>query len=316
MVAPDRLQLLVDLSDGVVEEYTPDVDESGRVSYPQAESTVGEEATAVLEGLADRNLLYQEFEEKVYICPSCDTEGMQYTTVCPFCESPYAVETELLECRECKTKRPRDEFYEGDQLQCPSCSAALTEDNVYESEGYVCHDCDECSTSPEHRLWCRDCDRITLLENGTERVLCRYGLNQTGYEWLVSQLEARETIQEALASRGFETRTDERIEAGGETNTIHVYGEDPLLDRSVVVDVHDLTTMEDIERLQTARGGGSAILVTTSGSVDEPIANFARNHGIKILSTGQDGSLRSEYDVSEGSSKPTLIQRFTSAVSQ
>lgn len=316
MVAPDRLQLLVDLSEGTVEEYTPDVNDTGDVSYPRANQTIEGDARETLEMLAGRDLLYKEFEEKVYLCPSCDQEGMQYTTVCPFCESPYAIEEDLLEHRECKTKRPREEFVEGDELWCPTCDERIAEDEVYDSRGYLCYDCDECSTSPEHRLWCRSCDRITLLENSTERVLCRYGLTTIGEEWIESQLSARETIREALESRGFDTRTDEPVEIDGITGRVHVFGEDPLLDRAVLVDVHERATLDDAEWLRDAADGNDAILVTTSGSVNEQVATFARDQGIKILTVGRDGGLHREFDVTEGEDRPTLIQRLTSAVSQ
>lgn len=316
MVAPDRLQLLVDLSNGTAEEYTPVVDEETReVSYPEARQVVGDADREVLEALADRSLLERTFEEKVYLCPSCEAEGMQYTTVCRNCESPYAVETEVLYHPECETTRPKAEFATDDGFRCPTCETDVPDEEVHGSWGYVCHDCEACTDAPDHRLWCRSCDRLAPLEDGIERVLCRYDLSATGEGWLETQLAAREAIRSALESRGFDTRTDEPIDREETIDRVHVYGEDPLLDRAVVADVHERATLEDIERLRDAAENASAILVTTSGTVDERVAAVARKEGIKILGVGEDGELRREIDVTEDAPGPTLIQRLTSAVS-
>ncbi|WP_255167093.1 hypothetical protein [Natrononativus amylolyticus] len=319
MVAPDRLQLLVDLSNGATEEYTPTIDEeTGEVSYPDARRIVGEEDREALEALADHDLLEMEFEEKVYLCPSCDAEGMQYTTVCSHCESPYAVETELLFHPTCETTRPREEFIDDEGFSCPTCAESVPGDELHGSWGYECRDCGECTDAPEHRLSCRSCGRLAALEDGGERVLCRYGLSATGEGWLETQLGAREAIRSALDARGFETRTDEPVttDGGADHVHVHVYGEDPLLDRVVVADVHDRATLEDVEWLRAASTGANAILVTTSGTIDERAATLARKEGIQILSVGDDGELRREVDVTDETPGPTLIQRLTSAVSQ
>lgn len=314
MVAPDTFQLLVDLSEGTIDEYTPDVTDKG-LSYPRAEQTVDGDARTTLDMLTERGLLYTKFEGKSYCCPSCDVAGLQYTTVCPFCESPYAAEEELLECQECQTKRPHGEFYHESDPVCPDCNTHLNEENTAESMGYICYDCNECATTPDHRLWCKSCETILLLENSTERVLYRYGLTSDGEEWIKSQQLARDTVREALESRGFETRTDEQIEVNGATDRVHVFAEDPLFDRAIIVDVHEEATLGDVEWLRDASDDKRALLVTTSGSVTEQVAALARDHEIEILSMSKDGDLRREFDVTESTTQPTLFQRLTSTVS-
>lgn len=91
MVSPGELRIIDELIPNG--EYKPEISAEGTVSYPnvtQLLDDVDDDPADVLEHFATRGVLANEFVSKVYVCPECTTEGLQYTTVCSAC-SPNAI---------------------------------------------------------------------------------------------------------------------------------------------------------------------------------------------------------------------------------
>ena len=326
MVSPGTLTVLTALSEGETAEYEPSIDpDTGEVSYPTAERRLNEgdpPAFETLESLARREVLEKTFEEKVYICPGCGTEGMAYTTACPGCGSAHTVETELFEHLDCGHIAPRDRFeVASDEFVCPSCEARLDSfEDVERGQRHVCQDCDSYFESPEHGLRCRECVDIYAPSDATERVLCRYNLTRDGKQWVEAQLAARESMVETLTERGFEAsaNTTARGDSGTE-HPVHVYAEDDLLDSRVVAAVHERPDATDATNLRDVATDTDArpVMITTLGSVDEEVVALAERANMRILSADADGSLRNDYEVTdEPRTTQSLVQRIASAVKQ
>ena len=327
MVSPGKLTALTALADGSTPEYEPTIDtDTGAVSYPEAARLLHEEdptAFEALESLARRDILGKTFEEKVYVCPGCGAEGMQYTSACPGCGSAYTIETELFEHLECGHIAPRTEFEASTGgFVCPGCEATLEEsdENVERGMRHVCQDCDSYFEQPEHGLRCRECTDIYVPSEGIERVLCRYDLTDTGERWVETQLAARESMVEMLTERGFDATANTTVQgSSGTEHPVHVYAEDELLDSRIVAAVHERPDQADAARLRDIAADLDArpVMITTLGSVATPVASLAERDDLRILSAGTDGNLERDYEVTDDPrTTQSLVQRIASAVKQ
>ena len=327
MVSPGKLTALTALADGSTPEYEPTIDpDTGTVSYPEVARQLDDEdptAFEALESLARRDILGKTFEEKVYVCPGCGAEGMQYTTACPGCGSGYTIETELFEHLECGHIAPRVEFEAGpDEFVCPGCEATVDDsgENIEHGVRHVCQECDSYFEQPEHGLRCRECTDIYVPSEGKERVLCRYSLTDSGQRWVETQLSARESVVELLTDRGFDASANTTVQGdSGTDHPVHVYGEDELLDSRIVVAIHERPDREDAAELRDVAADLDArpMMVTTLGSVATSVASLADRDDLRILSAQTDGTLEHDYEVTDDPrTTQSLVQRIASAVKQ
>jgi rubrerythrin len=325
MVSPGTLTALTALADGSTAEYEPSIDtDTGDVGYPAAERHLNDDdpgAYEVLESLAQRDILEKTFVEKVYVCPSCDAEGMQYTTACGGCGSAYTVETDLFEHLACGHIAPREEFEVGaEEYVCPGCEAELeTLDEVERGTRHVCQDCGSYFETPEHALRCRECGEVFAPEDTIERVLCRYSLTDGGRQWVDAQLAARESVVEMLEERGFEAEADTTVHTDAGDHPVHVYAEDILLDSRIVASIHERPVEADALHLRDVAAAVDArpFLITTLGSVGAGVESVAESADMRILSAETDGGLRNDYQVTENPRpSQSLMQRIASAVRQ
>lgn len=318
MVSPGQLRLVRELANDSAMEIDPVVEE-GLVSYPDAEQVLDadEDAATVLEGLTRRGVLDGTFERTVYLCPSCETEGMRYTTVCPECGSAHIYEVDVIEHRDCGHVWVPDERPTGDDERCPDCGAVLEAEGIEQRQLSVCQECEERTEMPRHALQCRACEVLCVPFDAIERPLYRYRIGERGRAWLDTQLAARGAIADLLNERGFAVEVDATAPDGsGDRVPVHVYAEDDLLDGRVVADVHEMPTIEDVARLRAVVGAidGRAYLVTTTGRIGERAVEAAEDADITILSA-DDGELERSYETTpEVGGDRTLIQRLTSVV--
>lgn len=317
MASPGEVRLLSELADGTLEEYEPTIDETGEVQYPTAaercDSADGR-ASEVLASLAKRGLLERAFDTKVYVCPECSTEGMQYTTACPNCESTHVVEQEVIRHEECGHLAPPTRFEVSDGAYvCPECESTVDAEEIERDYRYHCQNCESIAEAAEHRLWCRSCRSVHPPDDAVERALYRYALTSRGERWLESQLSARRATVDELEARQFETEVDASVVDG--ERSVHVFATDELLDRRIVADVHERLTEADVTALRDAAdaAGAQPVLVITAGAIDPRVEEAGAD--LTILTARDDGTLEREYDVvEEPHDERTFVQRIASAV--
>lgn len=317
MVSPGKLRALTELQSGDHDAFEPEVDETGDVTYPAVEGRLDErdgKPVDFLEMMAERGVLSSEFEHKVYVCPSCSAEGMQYSTACPNCGSVHATREPRSVHAACgeplgvdrddeaddpgdgnETEEPEEASY------CPTCEEEVGPDDREQDRPYRCRDCDSRFDSPTHRLWCRDCLRTYPPTDAREHPLYRYPLTAFGARWVTEQLEGRRSLAETFEARGYETSVDASVStASGDELPVHVYAEDELLDDRIVADVHESPLADDVDRLDEAARevDARAILLLTNGSVGERAAALVEKHDLTVVSAA-DGSLSREYGVDD-----------------
>lgn len=319
MVSPGELRLVASLTeDGA--EFEPEIADSGAVSYPEAARLLDDadgDPADVLERFAARGVLANEFVSKVYVCPECSAEGMQYTTVCPACEAAHAVETSVLE-HACGYAGPATEFeFEGGH-RCPNCEMTLQSEDVTEGERYVCEECREVFDTPDDRLWCRDCLYMFPTEETIERVLYRYALTPDGERWLDRHRTAREVIAESLQERRFETEIDTTVtDESGDTLPVHVLAEDDLMGDRRLVAIHETPDADSVDAFCAfaESAGAHPIVVTTTGAVEGGVASRAETAELTLLSFEEDETLDPDYDVVEDAPRQrSVFQRLSAAV--
>ncbi|SIQ84610.1 hypothetical protein SAMN05421858_0587 [Haladaptatus litoreus] len=309
MASPGTVRLLTALWEGSLDEVRPTLDvDTGEVTYPDATQQLDDrdgETFDVLETLAERDLLYREFQEKQYICPRCEAKGMQYTTACPTCESPQTIRTERYVHSDCGYDGLREQFVGEDGVTCPECETTVESLSQLESEAvHICEDCETAFERPAHRLRCRECFLVSQPLQTIERILYRYYISEEGANWVEKQLTARQLLVEILETRTLETEIDTTVEnRSGETVPVHVFAHDDLLDDRVIGAIHERPDEADVRELQSvaADANARATLVTTSGEiVGNEVSEMVAEEGVSVLRLTRNDTLRREYEIVEG----------------
>jgi Zn finger protein HypA/HybF involved in hydrogenase expression len=321
MASPGIVRLMTDLWEESLDGIYPTVDiETGKVTYPEADARLDERdgsAFEVLEMLAEQDRLHREFQEKQYICPYCDTKGMQYTSACPSCGSPETIRTERYRHTECDHEGIQDQFVGDDGVTCPECEMGLTSLEQLESDAAnFCQNCDLIFETAEHRLRCRDCHLVTQPTRATERILYQYYLTDQGEKWVEEQLTARQLVVETFKNRTLRTEIDTTVTtSSGEEVPVHVYAQDELLDDQIIAAVHERPYESDIAHLLTVAldVDAHALLVTTSGTVvGEDIDQLVTDDRLTILEMTKDGALQRDYEiVSDPTARNSFVGRIT-----
>ncbi|WP_458209771.1 TackOD1 domain-containing metal-binding protein [Haladaptatus sp. NG-SE-30] len=314
---------MTDLRDDSLDGIHPTLDiETGQVTYPEATARLDERdgsAFEVLETLAKQDRLYREFQEKQYICPQCETKGMQYTSACPSCASPQTIRTERYRHGECGHEGTQEQFLDDDGddgIICPECEMSLESLGYLSSDPvHVCEKCDRIFDKADHRLRCRNCHLVAHPRRTTERILYQYYLTDQGVRWVEEQLTAREAAVKTLESRTLQTQIDTTVpNSSGEDVPVHIYAQDELLDDHIVAAVHELPDESDITKLLTIAldVDARALLITTSGNVvGEEIEQLVSDDRLTILRSTKDGALQRGFEII---SDPTARNSFVGRI--
>jgi hypothetical protein len=321
MVRADALRLLSALSDGSLAGFAPTIDDEGRVEYTEARRRLeyhGASPRETLDSLSEVGLLDKEYTTKVYVCPSCRTEGLQYIMACPFCESTHTDRPAFFEHDPCGYVGPSTEFEEGgsDKHRCPNCDVQIDSSELTIERKHRCLDCEERFDTPDHRLWCRSCLHLCLPEDAIENTLYDYNLSDDGERWCASQIAARDLLANKFESRGFEVEVDTVVQNAEEVYPVHLRAEDALLDQQLVVDVHSSVNAQDVRYVSTAAQQLEAqpLLLSVDDDPSTEILRTAKEHGVTVLQLERDDSITRPSAVEvETESGSNLVKRVTSA---
>lgn len=324
MVSTGKLRLIAELDEKSIECFTPTVSDEGCVDYPEAAKLITRRDSSSIEALnslAERRLLEKEYTTKVYVCPSCHAEGLQYITGCPSCETTDTIRTTFFEHSQCDYTAKSKEFETEngvDTYYCPSCEDNVEFSELQMTQKHLCNECDETFDHPSHRLWCLECLHICPPEKATEQTLYEYELTEQGKHWYRTQTEARELLADEFATRGFDVSIDADLRSGeGTSYEVHIHATDDLLDQRIVADVHSTATSEEIQYISSVAEELQAqpFLLITDDSMPENMLQIAHQHDVTLLWIDQDNSIN-RYDLLENEyrSPGNIIDRLSSAV--
>ncbi len=128
------------------------------VGYPLLSGI--QNSRAMLEQLAQSNLLTRRFFERLHVCEKCNSARMPVREVCIACQSPHLREENLVHHYRCAYQGPRSQFEDGQKLTCPKCDRVLRHYGVdYDAPGLVhqCEECEEIFSDPDVTFICADC---------------------------------------------------------------------------------------------------------------------------------------------------------------
>lgn len=324
MVSVGKLQLLSKLSDGTVEYFKPTVSDEGEVAYSETEDLLAhQDGTSVeaLDALAERGFLHKEYTTKVYVCPSCQTDGLQYITACPFCENTHTIRTTFFEHEQCGFTARSENFEiedHTDTQQCPDCEKEVDSSNINIIQKQLCENCNESFDHPSHRLWCLDCLYLCEPEEATEQTLYEYKLTEKGENWHEAQVGTRKLLANEFDTRGFDVTLDTDMQSDEDgLYKVHIHATDELLNQRIVADIHSVVDSEKIKHISTVAEVFHAqpLLLATDESISDDMLQIANQHGVTMLWVDQSGSIRRYESLdNEYSSSGNIIDRLSSAV--
>lgn len=321
MVSSEKFQLLTLLNEGRLERLEPVVDDDGDIEYEQVNDVLTSESDPVIQlnVLSEMDILDRHYTTKTYICPSCKTEGMQYITACPHCESTHTEQSTYFQHEICEYMAPSDEF-ESDtnpsDYYCPNCESECDTSELLIDQRHHCNDCEEVYTTPNHRLSCRSCQHLCLPDESTERTLYEYTLSEHGEQWYDNQLTAREALAEELSSRGFEVEVDISLpEDSTNPQQVHMYAIDDLLNQQFVVDVHSRLSVDDVQTIGAVaeRTRAQPTLLTTDATISEEASTLAAQTDVLVLWIDEEGSITQIKNEGQAAGDSTpIMKRLTS----
>jgi transposase-like protein len=161
---------------------------------------------ALLDRLADVNVLNAALFEKLLFCPKCGTPTNVYARFkCTQCGSIDISINRMIEHLACGTIHQERAFRVGKSMVCPTCNKALQKPDEQRLIGLVCA-CNKCGAhfeDPSQSFFCRKCEVDFNLTTGIVTEVYTYNIN----EKIIGEIRAHigiPVIAKLLQGNGFE----------------------------------------------------------------------------------------------------------------
>ncbi|MGD9143747.1 MAG: restriction endonuclease, partial [Dehalococcoidia bacterium] len=230
---------------------------------------------AILETLAEKNILLREDFERILLSP----EGfIQLIPVerCPNCDSFHLLRGKMIEHFTCGHVGFEEEFTAGLKTICPKCKKELKLIGTdYRSPGlrYTCRDCHSIFPLPTIRYRCLKTNKIYTLEELNHVWLYSYRLNEAYRLRLEFELEPKKRFIEYLEKLGY--KVQESVKLHGNSGAMHTIDllatkNDPIAKHRVAIGI-----------LAAARGENS-VTIDSLFSLDSRIYDIGIKHKIVL----------------------------------
>jgi hypothetical protein len=265
--------------------------------YPiveQAANVKGKEALAVVEYLADKDILKKSFFDRLLRCSRCQSINLRPSIHCPKCGSGDIVRGRILEHPACGYVGVEDEFATGGRYICPKCKLELrTMGSDYQSRGVLrkCHDCGEIFNVPLIKWRCLKCSSLADEDQISEVNIYSYRLDESKRNWLEFELRPKVQFLEFLRRHGYEVTENAKVK--GRSGADHYI--DILATRDDGVVTHDVAIGVEIARnkigldrildfdVKAYDSGIHDKILIIIPALGEEAAKFASYHRIKVL---------------------------------
>jgi transposase-like protein len=173
--------------------------------------------TALLERLANIELLSATLFEKMPFCPKCATPSNVYARFkCTQCASIDISINRMIEHLACGTIHEERAFRLGENVVCPSCEKVLQKPNEQRLIGLVCA-CNKCGAhfeDPSQSFFCRKCEVDFNLTTGLITDVYTYDINEKVLPEIRSHIGIP-AIAKLLEGNGFQLTIPGVIEGEG-----------------------------------------------------------------------------------------------------
>jgi hypothetical protein len=265
--------------------------------YPVVEQSVnakGKEAVAIVESLAERNILKRSFFDRILRCPRCQSINLRPSTHCPKCGSGDIVRGRILEHLACNYVGVEDEFTTKGRYICPRCKLELRTLGVdYQSRGVLrkCRDCSEVFNVPLLKWRCLKCSALIDEDEIDELNVYAYSLDEAQRNWLEFELQPKAQFLQFLKRYGYEVAENATVKGrSGAEHSIDMLAtrDDGVVTHRVAIGVEISRTKIGLERIMDFdvkafdTGIHDKVLIIVPG-LGEEAAKFANYHRIKVL---------------------------------
>ncbi|NTF84976.1 hypothetical protein G6L02_28555 [Agrobacterium rhizogenes] len=138
-----------------------------------------------LQRLVETSLVHSVFEDRLNVCPRCDSARLLIREQCESCGSSNIKEQAILHHLSCACQAPEASFRQPEGLFCPKCRRELRHISVdYEVSASVieCHDCRDLTQEPVIGYRCVDCGGSGTGSDLNERRIDTFHLTAAGRE--------------------------------------------------------------------------------------------------------------------------------------
>lgn len=227
---PEAIKLIREMLAGNVSEVKPTIDliTSLGYAYPEVESLLGvdtEKAIAILEFLADKDILERYTYEKFPSCPHCQSPRLKYGLGCPKCGTGNIGRGRILEHFACRNNSLEDEYLCGAKYVCPKCKQELKFLGTdYQSLGinYKCFECGTVSKEATFNWQCLQCSQYIPEGETVQKILNFYRFNEAKRRWLQFELDEKERFMNFLRSQGYEVIENAMLNTTSKSGAEHM----------------------------------------------------------------------------------------------
>ena len=278
---------------------------------------------AILETLAEKNILLREDFERILLSP----EGfIQIIPVerCPNCDSFHLSRGKMIEHFTCGYVGFEEEFTVGLKTICPKCKKELKLIGTdYRSPGlrYTCRDCHSIFPLPTIRYRCLKTNKVYTLEELNHVWLYSYRLNEAYRSRLEFELEPKKRFIDYLEKLGYKVQESVKLQGNsGATHTIDLLAtmNDPIARHRVAIGILAAAQGEDSITIDSLFSLDSRIydigikhkIVLAVPRLAPDAEKFAERQGIRVYSLEQLNALLSgkvKFPVIEASEKTTVF---------
>jgi hypothetical protein len=167
-------------------------------SYPEMSVSfdIHEEAQILdaLEWAEKNELIWPDFQEKIYVCNQCSGGLLSYREVCPHCQSSHTYGEDLVHHFPCAYIGPISDFdnenHEG--LHCPKCNKGVHHIGVDYDKPSVLYHCNNCDTKFQDlyvKAKCLSCKNDVEVQYLQSRTINTYKLTSKGRHGITQGFE-------------------------------------------------------------------------------------------------------------------------------
>src|SRR4030066_2020867 len=208
---PKAMKLVREILAGNIIEIKPSTDPASKAgfAYPELENLLGsttQEAIAILEFLANEDILEKVSRENILFCPQCQSPSLKPGLGCPKCGSGNIAKGRILEHLSCRNNSLEGDYANEGKYVCPKCKQELRFLGTdYQSLGinYKCRECGGISKDAAFNWQCLKCSNLFPEGEAKELVLYSYRLNESKKRQLQFELSEKPRFADFLRSRGY-----------------------------------------------------------------------------------------------------------------
>ena len=208
----------------------PSVGADGKVHYPLAEETLGEDVNVQtwISEMVAQNILRKHSAKEIVVCPIHSRADPMIAVECTKCKSRLSVKRSLVEHSYCGYIGDDSRFDNGGALQCPNCGRPIRERNELKVSGvwYECQNCLSKTSSPRFVFVCKEGNHDFFAADLTLASVETYAVNERVVSELRNTLLLDPDLAAMLQSIGYKVESPAQVQGqSGSKHSLDVYAE-------------------------------------------------------------------------------------------